>query len=385
MDSNFIYHKPATGKYFIGRTPDSNVLFNLLSQGENIVIYEPPKSGKTSLLYQTFFNMKIRRIQFSSAEYSFLNVRTTADLIMGLGSSIIKAAAPYAEEYQHIVAEFLQDTHFTFDREVYDSKGRILSLNWDIDDQDIEAILTLPYRIAGRNGQKLIVVLDEFQNIMETEDGEHLCKLMEKIFGNLTDSDRNAASYILSGSRVNAMKEIFEHRKFFYRQVERVKLSTIDPREIIDFAVKGFLSEGKVLDKNLMLGVCKLFKSNIWYINHFCSICDSLSKGYIMEPVLLESLQAIISLNEPKFQAAMNDLTTYQIYLLKAILEGQTRLSSSEVIRRYNLNSSANVLRLKDALCKKEIITFEAEDKPVILDPLFEYWVSKVFFEMKMD
>ena len=385
MDSNFIYHKPATGKYFIGRTPDSNVLFNLLSQGENIVIYEPPKSGKSSLIHQTFFNMKIRRVQFSSAEYSFLNVRTAADLMMGLGSSIIKAAVPYAGDYQRIVAEFLKDTHFTFDREVYDSKGRILSLNWDIDDKDIEAILTLPYRIAGQNSQKLIVVIDEFQNIMETEDGEHLCKLMEKVFGNLTDSDRAAASYILSGSRVNAMKEIFEHRKFFFRQVERVKLSAIGSREIIDFAVKGFLSEGKVLDKNLMLGVCKLFKGNVWYINHFCSICDCISKGYIMEPVLLESLEAIISLNEPKFQATMNDLTTYQIYLLRAILEGQTRLSSSEVIRRYNLNSSANVLRLKDALCKKEIITFEAEDKPVILDPLFEYWVSKVFFEMKMD
>ena len=385
MDSNFIYHKPATGKYFIGRTTDSNILSNLLSQGENIVIYEPPKSGKTSLLHQTFFNMKIQRIQFSCAEYSFMNVRTIADLVMGLGSSIIKAAVSYEGDFPRMVEEFLPETHFTFDKEIFDNKGRILSLNWDIDDHDIEAILTLPYRIAGRNGQRLFVILDEFQNIMETEDGEHLCKLMEKVFGNLTETDRASAAYILSGSRVNAMKEIFEHRKFFFRQVERVKLSAIDSREIIDFAVKGFLSGGKVLDKNLMLGVCELFKGNVWYINHFCAICDSLSKGYIMEPVLLESLEAIISLNEPKFRAIMDDLTTYQICLLRAVLDGQTRLSSSEVIRRYNLNSSANVLRLKDALCKKEIVTFEAEDKPVILDPLFEYWASKVFFEMKID
>ena len=385
MDSNFLFHKPATGKYFIGRSRDINILSNLLTQGENVVMYEPPKSGKTSLLQQTFFNMKIRRMQFSCAEYSLLNVRTIADFMMGLGSIIIKAAVSYEGDYPRMVEEFLPQTHFTFDREIYDSKGRVLSLNWDIDEHDINAIITLPYRISERNGQKMFVVLDEFQNIMETEDGEHLCRQFEKVFGNLSASDRESAAYVFSGSRVNAMKEIFEHRKFFYRQVERVKLSEIDSKEMIDFAVRGFLSGGKVLDRDLMLGVCKLFKDSPWYINHFCAICDSLSKGYIMEPVLLESLEAIISLNEPRFRATMNDLTTFQVCLLRAILDGQTRFSSSDVIRHYNLNSSANVRRLKDALCKKEIITFEGEDKAVILDPLFEYWVSKFFFEMKTD
>ena len=39
--------------------------------------------------------------------------------------------------------------------------------------------------------------------------------------------------------------------------------------------------------------------------------------------------------------------------------------------------------RLKDALCKKEIITFNENDDPVVLDPLFEYWLRKYFFKMK--
>ena len=42
-------------------------------------------------------------------------------------------------------------------------------------------------------------------------------------------------------------------------------------------------------------------------------------------------------------------------------------------------------MRLRLKVMKKEIITFEGEDKAVILDPLFEYWVSKFFFEMKTD
>lgn len=385
MDIPFIYYKHVTGKNFIGRTPDVNTLANLLNQGENIVIYEPPKTGKTSLIQQAFFSMRIRKIMFNPVEFSLLNCRSVADAMMGLGSCILNMSQGGPSELKKAVDHFLVGTHFVFDPEMYDSTGRALSLNWDIDDNDIRAILTLPYRYAQENGQRLFLILEEFQDIMNTEDGEKVCTILEDVFKGLDPEERKSASYIFVGSKVNAMKEIFEVRKFFFRQVERVKLSDVDPKEIIDFSVRCFLSVGKVLDRDLMLGVCKMFKCNIWYIEHFLAICDSFSKGYIMEPILVESLDALVAINEPRFRAIMDDLTTFQVCLLRAVLDGHTRFSSAEVIRKYNLNSSANVRRLKDALCKKEILTFEEDDKAVILDPLFEYWVSKYFFGIKTD
>ena len=132
------------------------------------------------------------------------------------------------------------------------------------------------------------------------------------------------------------------------------------------------------------MGVCRLFEGQVWYINHFISICDSLSKGYIMEPVLLDSLSMLLSIHEPRFKATMYDLTGYQVSMLRAIVDGHTKFSTSEVIERYGLNSSANVRRLKDALCKKEIITFDDKDEPHLLDPLFEYWVKKHYFNINV-
>ena len=32
---------------------------------------------------------------------------------------------------------------------------------------------------------------------------------------------------------------------------------------------------------------------------------------------------------------------------------------------------------------KKEVLEFDEDDKPTIIDPLFEYWVKKYYFEMK--
>ena len=97
----------------------------------------------------------------------------------------------------------------------------------------------------------------------------------------------------------------------------------------------------------------------------------------------MEALKTIISIHEPRFYAIVNDLTDHQLSLLLAVLDGVTRFSASEVIEKYRLNSSANVRRVKDALKKKEVITFNEKDEPVILDPLFEYWVSNHFFERR--
>lgn len=379
-----MYSKYVTGKGNIGRKTEARAIANLLGQGENIVIYEAPKTGKTSLVQQAFFNMKSSGADFVSASVSLLNVRTLRDLATRLGSEVLHAAYGSPQDYSPIVEALLPGTHFVFDPQRYADCGEILSLNWELDQGDLKAALSLPYRAAHKCGRKIYVLLDEFQNIMLTEDGDRACRLMEEVFRELDAEDKAAASYIFSGSKVNAMHEIFGTKKYFFRQAERVKIGEIDTREIIDHVIRGLLASGKVIDRDLLLGVCKLFRNNICYINHFSAICDSLTKGYIMEPILNEALSTIVSIHEPRFIATMEDLTTFQVSLLRAVLDGQTKFTSSDVIEQYALNSSANVRRLRDALCKKEIITFSDNGVPSVIDPLFEYWARRYYFGMKI-
>lgn len=379
-----MYSKYVTGKGNIGRKTEARAIANLLGQGENIVIYEAPKTGKTSLVQQAFFNMKSSGADFVSAGVSLLNVRTLRDLATRLGSEVLHAAYGSPQDYSPIVEALLPGTHFVFDPQRYADCGEILSLNWELDQGDLKAALSLPYRAARKCRRKIYVLLDEFQNIMLTEDGDRACRLMEEVFRELDAEDKAAASYIFSGSKVNAMHEIFGTKKYFFRQAERVKIGEIDTREIIDHVIRGLLASGKVIDRDLLLGVCKLFRNNICYINHFSAICDSLTKGYIMEPILNEALSTIVSIHEPRFIATMEDLTTFQVSLLRAVLDGQTKFTSSDVIEQYALNSSANVRRLRDALCKKEIITFSDNGVPSVIDPLFEYWARRYYFGMKI-
>ena len=379
MDTAFIYYKPVTGKNNIGRRSEQTTVANLLDQGENVAIYEPAKTGKKSLMQQTFYNMRVSGKQFNTAEVPMLQVRSTEDMLLTFGSAIIRALATTPEEYADIVHNCLQDTHFVFDPDLYAATDAVLSLSWSLDENDIRSMLGLPWRIAAVNGRKLYVILEEFQNVTFLENWEKFLKIFEET---IRTNQSGLCNFVFLGSAVNAMKFIFEEKVFFHRQVNHVSIGEIEAREITDHIVRGFLTSGKVIDRDLMMSVAKRFHNNIWYINHFASICDHLTKGYITDATLQEALDMLISIHEPRFKELVSDLTGFQVSLLKATLDGCKRFSSAEVIERYQLHSSANVRRLKDALCKKEIITFGENDEPKVLDPLFEYWARKYFFKM---
>lgn len=378
MDRPFVYDRYVTGRSFVGRKMDCTILGNLLDAGENVVIYEPPKSGKMSVIQQTLFNMRASGKQFVVVRVDMFNVRSVEQFLLRFGAAVIRPMFSTADEYRSVVEKYLAGTHFIFDRQRFASCDEVLSLNWDVDDADIEEMVRLPLRMAEDRGISYFVIMEEFQNIMKDKDYERVFKVMEKV---LAERSR-AASFVFTGSQVNAMKYIFAEKKYFYRMVEHLPLQKVDNAEIADYIVKGFMMSGKVLDRELAKGACELFRGQMWYLNHFTSICDNLTRGYINEAMLMDALGILISIHEPRFMAIVDDLTDHQLSLLRAVLDGVVRFSASDVIEKYGLNSSANVRRVKDALKKKEVLTFNEKDEPVILDPLFEYWVSKKYFEI---
>ena len=383
MDTPFIYNGYVTDKNFIGRATERKILANLIKAGEHVSIYEPPKTGKMSLLMQVFSDLKNERTQFVVAMVDMLNVRTLEDFLMKFGTAVIKLSASTPDDYASIVETYLDGTHFVFDRVQFINTGQVLSLNWKPDENDIAELMMLPQKLALAKSMRYVVVLNEFQNLMNADEYETVFKIMET---QMKERDRKApyqAVFVMMGGMVNAMKLIFDEKRYFYRQVNRVALSNVDTKEIIEYVVKGFLSGmGKSFDRNLAMGACELFKSNLWYINHLAAICDALSKGFVTETMMTDALESMISVHQIRFMSIVNDLTDHQLSLLRAVLDGVVKFSASDVIERYHLNSSANVRRVKDALKKKEVITFNEKDEPLVIDPLFEYWLRRTYFEI---
>ena len=383
MDTPFVYDNPVTGKNFVVRKTECTVLANLLEAGENVCLYEAPKEGKMSLVQQTLFNMRASGKPFMVAYVDVFNVRTVRDFLKKFGAGVIRSAYSVPSDYADVISRHLADTHFVFDAAQFASKGDIVCMNWDADEADMHSMFMLPQRIAEERGLPFYVIVKDFQNIMMADGHEAIFNVWERVFQERDRFAQVKSAFVFSGSMINAMKLIFEEKRYFYRQVNHLPLPQIDDRDAIEHIVRGFRASGKVIERDMALGACRLFRSQMWYLNQFFSVCDSMSKGFINEAILVDALNAILSVHEPRFNVLVNDLTDHQLSLLRAVLDGVVKFSASDVIERYRLNSSANVRRVKDALKKKEIITFNEKDEPVVIDPLFEYWVRKYYFEME--
>lgn len=379
MDKPFVYDNYVTGKCFVGRKYDCTILGNLLDAKEHVVMYEPPKSGKMSLIQQTLYNMRESSKKFVVLHVNMFNVRTLEEFLIKFGTAVIRPMFSTAAEYAEVIAKYLPGTHFVFDQDRFAFADEVVSMNWEADMNDVEMMFRFPFKLAADKGVPFHIILEEFHNIMNDKDFDGALKAMERV---LSEKEKTV-SYIFTGSRVNAMKYIFAEKKYFYRMVNYLPLQKVDDAEITEHIVRGFMIGGKVVPRELIMGACNLFRGQMWYLNHFTSICDTLTKGYINEGILMQALKMLLSIHEPRFVSIVDDLTDHQLSLLRAVLDGVTKFSASDVIEKYALNSSANVRRVKDALKKKEVLTFNEKDEPIVLDPLFEYWVGKYYFGIR--
>ena len=98
MDSPFLYNRYVTGQHFIGRKEDCTILGNLLSQGENVAIWETRGTGKRSLIQQTLTKIRIEGTRFITADLSALDIRSAEVFVKRMGSTLVRTVASTPDE-----------------------------------------------------------------------------------------------------------------------------------------------------------------------------------------------------------------------------------------------------------------------------------------------
>lgn len=343
MDGLFEFNTYVTGKKFLGRKEECQSLAAAICKGENILLMEPPKSGKMSLIRQTALELKQVGTEPLISVFDMTGIRTIRDFVPGLKAAVGKFGLQQGE-----------------------SAGSISEL------------LRIPARAAEIKGRPVVLVFTEFQSIQFLDEADAILKDFEEALS----APLNApCSFIFSGSRVNAMKEIFRKGHFLLGNIRQIHLSKIPERDLVDHVYRGFMMGGKEIGKPLILERVRMFDCNAWHVNTFFAICDAYTRGFITPVVDADALSSVIAIHSPHYQAIVSTLTGFQITFLRAIIEGETQFSSATAMDKYGFNSSANVKRIKDALCKKEVISFDDNKCAYILDPFFKYWLEKFYFK----
>jgi hypothetical protein len=138
--------------------------------------------------------------------------------------------------------------------------------------------------------------------------------------------------------------------------------------------IQSFSKTGRVISKEFAEQLHRKVLGYPYYVQLLAHICWLNTKGFVMDSVASKSVEDLYDYNERIFRWITDGLSSSQLNYLHAVIDGVVRFSSEENLQRYELHSSANIARVREALEKKEILSFDRYNMPTFIDPVFELW-----------
>lgn len=372
MEIPFQFGHLAFGKNFTDRRQEKQRLINNFSSGVNTVIVSPRRWGKSSLVHKAASEMSKGKPVFIFIDLS--NVKSEEDFYSLYSKTILKANAQKIDQLSAIVKKYLSRFIPKISFSPDDLHEFTLSFDWDEVKKDPVDILNLPEKI-GSSGNRQVVCIDEFQNISSFTDTEYFQKVLRANW-----QQHQFTSYCLYGSKRHMMMEVFtSSSKPFYQFGDILFLEKIRLNDWQPFIQQSFKRTGKKINKKNSLLIAKKTECHPYYTQQLAQQCWFRTADECTEEIIEEAHVNLIGQLSLIFQNITDTLPATQINFLKALLNNEQEISSKKNLQKYKLGTSANVVRIKEALLHKDIIDIRL-DKIEFIDPLYKSWLGKSYF-----
>lgn len=372
MESPFIYGKTVTGKYFINRENEKKRLINNFRNGINTILISPRRYGKTSLIKEVIRDFPDDQIKF--VFFDLFSIRDEESFYAMYAKEIIKATASRNEDLLKTGKEFFSKLvpklTFSFDPLVDLSVG----FDWQEAKKAPDEIINLPEKITDKKNIRIVICIDEFQNISNFPDYQEFEKLLRSYW-----QHHSQVSYCLLGSKRHMMIDIFNKKsRPFYRFGDMIVLNRIDQSFWEEHISDSFNNSGKAITGEQSRHIAASMKNHPYYVQQLCYQVWLSTHKKVEDQIIEAAITDMLEVNSIFYQQEIENLSTTQINLLKAIALGETKLTGVDVMNRYKIGTPNNISKNKKILAEKDIIDFQGET-PTFIDPAFEMWFLRFY------
>ena len=374
MDIPFVYGKIVADDDFTDRQQETRQLVSNFLSLTNTALISPRRWGKSSLVN--------RAIEFASnADDSFLFVRMNAfkcetpqDFYEMFAKRTVECVSSTSEALLANAGEFL--SRLLPKIMISDPAGQYgMSFGVDLKNNPIdESILDLPQHISERKKKKVVVCIDEFQQIGEFQQAEQFQKILRSHWQEQPD-----VAYVLYGSKKHMMLNIFgDYGNPFYKFGDMMFLPKISRENWIEYIKQRFDKSGKSIPDVVAGHIAELVDDHSYYVQQLAQYSWLRTDSVCTEKIVDMAFQGMLDSMGLQFVNLMDNLTEKQRSFLCAVSDGVKNFSSSATLSAYKLGTSGNIRILKAALKKKDIIE-ESDNRISIQDPVFETWIRRVY------
>lgn len=368
MNSPFKYGKVVTGSSFINRSEDIKRIQQNISSGINTILISPRRWGKSSLIKQIAFLNTDKRTRYAFID--FFNIRSEEDFFEKYSTEVIRCSISKKEELFQAGKNFFNKIVPSFSFGADPINDFTLSFSWTEAKKTKDEIINLPERIAANKGMKIVVCIDEFQGISRLKDHVSLEQELRSYW-----QHHENTTYCLYGSRKHMMLEIFKKEsRAFFRFGDLFLLEKIPEKHWLEFVDNSFRGGGKSIKMESIRKMIQMTNNHPDYLQQLCHHVWNATKSEASEEIIDEAMDLVVRSNALHYQDICEALSNTQLNLVKALLAGETKLTSTDTMRDYRLGTPRNVSKNKKVLEEKDIVEIHGETIS-FNDPVFEYWL----------
>ena len=367
----FSFGSAVTGENFTDREKETKRLGANFKHGINTILISPRRWGKTSLVKKTIELVKSEKLKIVYLD--IFACRTPEEFLTRFAENVVKQTSSRTEEWFENIKSFLLrfNPKFTMRPDLLTEYS--LNLQFSPLQEDREEILNLPEKIAIKKNCRVVVCIDEFQQIGEFKNSLTFQKQLRTVW-----QHQQSTSYCLFGSKKHLMMQLFENTDYpFYKFGDLMFLNKIPSEMWTKFIIERFNDSGKNIDASIAEEISTLVECQSNYVQQLAWILWVNTNREATHEELKFSFNELIQHNSPLFERMIENLTGYQLNFLRAVVSGVKKdLTSQENLIKYQLGTSANVSRIKESLLNKDLIEINNKET-TIPDPIFREWLRR--------
>ena len=372
MKNPFEYGGVVSGSAFCNREKEVADLLRAMENNEKLFVFSERRYGKTSLVHTALG--KLPKKGYVWAYVDLWPTDSEATFVTAVAKAIAESMSTSVDKVLETAKKFFGSLapSITVDE---DDKP-VLTFGIGKHGQlgpALDEVLETPAKIAAKGEQNIVVVFDEFQQILEYGNDQVERKLRSVI------QNHRHVGYIFLGSRKHLIEKMFMDRaRPLYRAGGHYPLGPIAEEHWQPFVRKRFADAHKVISKERIHEVCELTQGHPFYTQHLCHVLWELCepKAEVTEKMIQRALQVLLERENYAYTTLWESLTVPQKRFLKGLASevAGVKVFAGDFVRRAGLRSASNVQRVVDALLEKDIIDRD-NGSFLITDRFFRLWI----------
>lgn len=372
MNSPFVFGVRVEGDAFTDRKEETKRLKMNFLYGVNTILISPRRMGKTSLVDKACGLVKSDSVKI--AKMDAFGCRSEADFVDSFATAVIQATSSKWEEWIENAKTFLSRfvPKVTFGQDPVNDFS--ISFEYNTGNNVVEEILRLPERIASQKSCRLVVCVDEFQQIGEFPDSLTFQKKLRSVW-----QLQSHVSYCLYGSKKHMMENMFQRQDYpFYRFGDLFYLGKISESDWIEYIRGRFEITGKEISVELARRICEVTERYSSYVQQLAWFVWLRCGNAVTAEDVEFGIDCLLDACEPLFIQQTESLSAYQMNFLHLLADGiHSGFTRTSVLGSYRLGTAANITRIKKSLMEKELITISGPMAYEISDPILSLWLKR--------